>query len=368
MAIISITNLTQGDEWDNFEAWFKVENDEEHSGEWTTGYKMTTAEGISLSMYTKVADKRTWNFPITFNSVDDYAITGELDGFSVVKYVNKIELVWDGETDPVVPTNLTLTYDDSTHVIEPFELPYPNWYDEDGRIYKDLLIKNFNAIEDKINEILSVDLDTINIPDVSNISYPDVDIDDEDKDNYILNFRSFLNICNLINFPLKVITDGNVKVKQVEYIGSDYAYHKILANNSTMPATSTYPYIYLDTFNRVISRTNDIEDITSDSDNVLLAVLYDNFLVTNCMKIPGNVNFQKILSDQARSTYEFHCDRADRGYGALSGGHTYNGQTVFGWNAATKYRDSGRDIYGTPTLYFLTGQTRGEAMEEHDDV
>ena len=40
--------------------------------------------------------------------------------------------------------------------LELFELPRKDWFDEDGRIYKDALIDNLNAIEEKLNEIAMI--------------------------------------------------------------------------------------------------------------------------------------------------------------------------------------------------------------------
>ena len=38
----------------------------------------------------------------------------------------------------------------NAYIVEELVLPRPDWYDTEGRIYKDALIENFNAIEDKL--------------------------------------------------------------------------------------------------------------------------------------------------------------------------------------------------------------------------
>ncbi|MBP5596339.1 MAG: hypothetical protein J6Y02_13210 [Pseudobutyrivibrio sp.] len=179
-----------------------------------------------------------------------------------------------------------------------FELPNDDWYDTEGRIYKDKLIENFNAIENKINELLAVDITSITQPDINNTTYSDVALDDEDKDDHILNFRSFLSICNIVDFPLKVRTDNNNKILSVEYIGRDYKYH-IVQNDVGL--TSNNPYCYLDTTdvdNPSIEITDSLDFLEENEHKILLGVLKDNYLITNSVNIPGNINFQKVLSDQ----------------------------------------------------------------------
>ena len=63
-----------------------------------------------------------------------------------------------------------------------FSLPRKDWYDNQGtdpdtgeiigRIYKDVLIENFNAIEQKLIEISKLDAFDVNLPDFSKIVYP----------------------------------------------------------------------------------------------------------------------------------------------------------------------------------------------------
>ena len=85
-----------------------------------------------------------------------------------------------------------------TNKISRFTLPRKDWYDNQGidsdtgeiigRIYKDVLIENFNAIEQKLIEISKLDAFDINLPDLSKIVYPDVTLDSEDDCivNYVL--------------------------------------------------------------------------------------------------------------------------------------------------------------------------------------
>ena len=73
--------------------------------------------------------------------------------------------------------------------IEKLTLPRLDWYDSEGRINKDALIENFNAIEAKINEISDVSAFTIIAPDFSTFNYDDTTL--ESADNKIVNINQF---------------------------------------------------------------------------------------------------------------------------------------------------------------------------------
>ena len=220
-------------------------------------------------------------------------------------------------------------------LVDRFELPYPDWYDSEGRIYKDILIKNFNAIEDKINELLALDISNFTKPDISQVVYPDVTLSSVDSDTQILNLRSFLNICDLINYPLVVITDGNIKVTKVCYWGSDYHYHTV--TNDTLVPNDENRFIYLNYENKELIRSSAVSPPTNC---VLVAVLKDGSLITNNNNIAGNVNFPSILAAQAYNTQSYTGSGRPNGndYGVggnKKGGYDYNGQTMFMWAGET---------------------------------
>lgn len=124
--------------------------------------------------------------------------------------------------------------------IEPFVLPRLDWYDEKGRIYKDALIENFNAIEQKLYEIQSLDALEINIPDFTTVTYPDVTLDSDDS--AIVNLKSFLEITGLVNFPIECsFKNGTCSVG---WWGSDYLYHTLTVDldmDSDTPAVFFNP-------------------------------------------------------------------------------------------------------------------------------
>lgn len=100
--------------------------------------------------------------------------------------------------------------------IDRFELPRDDWYDSDGRVYKDALIENFNAIEEKLNglqnlspiDVQELDWDTVSIADTTLLS-------DENK---VVNIKSLANIMKFDdNMPVAIEIDGKKIVKLIYY-------------------------------------------------------------------------------------------------------------------------------------------------------
>ena len=236
----------------------------------------------------------------------------------------------DSDEDDDLDNDTDEDDDTDDDLVEPFELPYPNWYDPNtGRVYKDILIKNFNAIEAKIKELDSINLSSFTKPDISSVVYPDVDLTTQD-DTSILNLKSFLNIVNIINYPLIVQTDGNNKVTRVEYWGSDYVYHKI--TNTTVKADDDYPFIYLDYDNKQIIHSNAIVPPTNC---VLVGLFKNNKLYTNNNSVLANIDFVDILCNQKRKGFSVDLNPTNKGGGTSNNwdAYTVNGQTV----AASKW-------------------------------
>lgn len=257
----------------------------------------------------------------------------------------------DTDDDPPEPEPL----------IDIFTLPYYNWYDDLGRIYKDRLIANFNAIERKINELASIDISSITLPDLDNTTYPTVDLDDVGVDDNILSFGNFIQLCDIVNYPLVVDTDGNNTVKRVEYWGDDFVYHTV--TNSTVYATEDYPYIYLDINDQKIKRSDSTTFLEGYS-NVLLAVLVNNKLVTNSSPIPGNINFQKVMSDQAKKYIESKGSSYNTS-GAKNYRYIYNSQNVI---ASAGETGSSVPYTGGILSFGLENATRTEKLTKKEDT
>lgn len=131
-----------------------------------------------------------------------------------------------------------------------FELPRTDWVDEQGRIYKDALIENFNAIEDKLQEMQQLDIMNITLPDVSNISLDDVTLDS--PDNKIINLRSFLNIMKIEDYPIDLEFNGTKLVNLGYWHGKEF---KTITDIETN-ANDTNKYVIFNPNSRAVySRT-----------------------------------------------------------------------------------------------------------------
>lgn len=131
-----------------------------------------------------------------------------------------------------------------------FSLPRKDWYDKQsidpdtgeivGRIYKDVLIENFNAIEQKLIELTKLDAFDVNLPDLSKIVYPDVTLDS--PEDCIVNLRSLMSIMDCRNYPITSEFNKTTCTKMVFY-NSD---NKIIERVDYQPTTAsnTNPYIY----------------------------------------------------------------------------------------------------------------------------
>lgn len=109
--------------------------------------------------------------------------------------------------------------------IDRFTLPRLDWYDNQGtdadtgeiigRIYKDILIENFNAIEEKLIEMTKLDAFDVNLPDLSTIVYPDVTL--ESDEDCIVNLRSLMNLMDCKKYPITCDFNGTKCTKMVFY-------------------------------------------------------------------------------------------------------------------------------------------------------
>ena len=97
--------------------------------------------------------------------------------------------------------------------LEHFKLPREDWYDEavydskgklidaGGRLYKDALIENFNAIEQKLLELARISFIDSQVVDVSTIEFPDVTLEDEDNRIIGINFNTAL----FVNASMQIV-------------------------------------------------------------------------------------------------------------------------------------------------------------------
>ena len=131
-----------------------------------------------------------------------------------------------------------------------FSLPRKDWYDDQGtdpntgeiigRIYKDVLIENFNAIEQKLIEISKLDAFDVNLPDFSKIVYPDVTLDSEE--DCIVNLRSLMDIMDCRNYPISCSFNGTKCTKMVFYDANNKLIERLDAQETG--ASSDKPWVY----------------------------------------------------------------------------------------------------------------------------
>ena len=83
--------------------------------------------------------------------------------------------------------------------LENFDIPRKDWYDSEGRIYKDALIENFNAIEEELNSLQELTPFVVSEIDWQTVEIPDVTLDSEDTS--LINLKSLIDILGLDTFP-----------------------------------------------------------------------------------------------------------------------------------------------------------------------
>ena len=196
----------------------------------------------------------------------------------------------------------------ATHV-ERFSLPYDNWYDEEGRIYKDILIKNLDACEQKLFEVQGLDAFDVEPPDIETMIYPDTTL--ESDDNCIVNLKSFLTIMNLINYPIELTISGT-KIRKLSYWNSNYQY--ITKQNVIVESVSEEnKFVYLDASDNEIKATNNPSTATS---GIFIGV-YENGIIRGIHEgLLANLNLMYMLSAMQKDL------------GSKSGG-THNGITFY---------------------------------------
>lgn len=220
-------------------------------------------------------------------------------------------------------------------IIEQFVLPRLDWYDEEGRIYKDALIENFNAIEAKLLQITNLSAFQKELPNISGIDFPDVTLDDDE--NRIINLKSFLEMTDIIGYPLELIISGKT-IKKICYWGSDHKYHQLLNKNTE--ADSTNCYVYLDyAENKIISNNNEITP-----ENCTLIGCYTDGVIKNVNSLEyGGINLLYYLSRMHIETLDVEMQNSEhfREHSTHTG-HNLNGATIGGTDL-----DTGSGSHGT---------------------
>lgn len=191
--------------------------------------------------------------------------------------------------------------------LEHFNLPRQDWYDVvstdektgeiRGRIYKDRLIENFNAIETKLNEITKLQPYNTKYPDISKFIYSDVTLSSDT--NKVVNLKSFIDILGLKNTPL-VVQFGDKRLVRLTYYDSNYKL-KNISNIDLSTISNTKPFVIGDIENQTITVSGDITEI---SGKVILGK-WNGTTIDSCLGVPAanlDANIVQILSSKPYTT------------------------------------------------------------------
>lgn len=227
--------------------------------------------------------------------------------------------------------------------IERFELPREDWYDEQGRIYKDVLIINLNACEQKLFELQGLDAFDVEPPDISSIVYPDTDLTSDDS--CIVNLKSFLEIINLINYPIELQISGK-KIRKVSYWNSNHQY--ITKTNTIVnDAAAETPYVYIDLTDGNIKASNNPATAVS---GILLGVFENGVIRGVHNGLSANINLMYLLANVQKDTgsatnYDVHNNPANytNMYNSSRAVGYADGESQAGAHSIT-YTDYGRKL------------------------
>lgn len=189
--------------------------------------------------------------------------------------------------------------------LELFVLPRLDWYDEDGRIYKDALIENFNAIESKLLAMSKLDPVAVTPPDVSGTIFPDVTLASED--DCIVNLKSLVSILGLINYPLEIKVSGS-KVIRTAYFDSDYQYN-VLQNKTPTSISDVNKYVYIDLSDKQIKATSNESTALL---GIFLGVYYNGIIRTIHDMTEANLNLMYLLGNMDSYAGSFSSSRDGR--------------------------------------------------------
>ena len=191
--------------------------------------------------------------------------------------------------------------------LEHFNLPRQDWYDVvstdektgeiRGRIYKDRLIENFNAIETKLNEITKLQPYNTKYPDISKFIYSDVTLSSDT--NKVVNLKSFIDILGLKNTPL-VVQFGDKRLVRLAYYDNNYKL-KNISNIDLSTISNTRPFVIGDIENQTITVSGDITEI---SGKVILGK-WNGTTIDSCLGVPAvnlDANIVQILSSRPYTT------------------------------------------------------------------
>lgn len=224
--------------------------------------------------------------------------------------------------------------DNMPEPIENFTLPRTDWVDEQGRIYKDALIDNLNAIEAKLQEIQELDIFEITVPDASDIQVPDCDL--SSPDDTVVNLKSFLKIVDVEDYPMECSFNGTKLVKLTWWHNNHYNRKVNVETN----ANDGNKFVSFNPSTGVVSASSTVPE-----DSVLIGMFTGNQIRgINSNKMVG-ISLLKALADMSIETFEKSKPRNNQ-----ISNYTNSGRSI-GWAQTQKkgssinviLRDTGRE-------------------------
>lgn len=179
--------------------------------------------------------------------------------------------------------------------MEQFNIPRNDWYDEDGRIYKDVIIENLDACESKLLEIGQLDAINVQRPNFDEIEYPDTTL--ESDPDCIINLKSFIDITGIVNYPIELSISGKL-VKKISYWDSSYNYVTLVSKTPENMSESN-PWVYVDTSDKTVKATNDINTANA---NVFIGKFDGTEIRAVNEKMTVNANLMYLLGNMTRQS------------------------------------------------------------------
>ena len=233
--------------------------------------------------------------------------------------------------------------------LEEFKLPVPLWYDSQGRIYKDRLIENFNAIEQRLIYISKLNSTVESVPDISKVVYPDVTL--SDNDNKIINLKSFLDIMHLYNYPIELVFSGDNICSKVAYFDNNCKYIVLPkdGNGIKLDTSNTNKYIYLDYVNGNVFATGE----STTPEGCTFIGVYDNGRIMGINTSDYiNINLLYYLPNMKNSQHPYTFSAGTRDSYNVARGIVVNNRSIGAADTSKKtggsnpviFRDTGRRL------------------------
>lgn len=201
-----------------------------------------------------------------------------------------------------------------------FELPRKDWYDEKGRIFKDRIIENLNAIEKKIKQVINLDPWGEEAPDVSKFEFDDVTLDS--PENKIVNLKSLVTILNLVGYPLECTFSGKTCAKLSYY---DEGYNYVTLKDVPVDCSDSKKYIVLNYSTNKLSAKS---SVTFNSTEVLIGVYCDSRIRTVNEDNPVGINVLRYLAKMSLDTFDVTFDSGTRDWYDCASGIVRDGRSI----------------------------------------